>query len=188
MQTIFKTSLTPQQYFEQNYQKQVKPPENCPNCGRAHSLEALTYYERYVTWLTKVLLIWVRRFLCRRCRVSVSCLPHFAQPYRAVNSATIAAGFSGQAQSREQNQAVEHWGTAIAVYWRRYQRHLPALLRIVGNAFGALPLQPAAQEFWQALLGRCGDLASATRQLVHQFHTCLFGTYRCHQRRQLQAA
>ena len=36
--------------------------------------------------------------------------------------------------------------------------------------------------------GSCGDLARATRQLIHQFHTCLFGTYRCHQRRQLQAA
>lgn len=188
MQTIFKTSLTPLQYFEQNFQTQVKPPENCPNCGWAHTLEALAYYDRYVSWLTGVLLIWVRRFLCRHCRVSVSCLPDFAQPYRAVNSATIAAGFSGQGQSRELNRAAEHWGTAIAVYWRRYQRHLPGLLRIVGSAFGALPLQPTAQEFWQQLLARCVDLASATRQLVGQFHTCLFGTYRCHQRRQPQAA
>jgi len=188
MQTIFKTSLTPQQYCEKNYQKQVKAPENCPNCGRAYSLGALTYYHRYVTWLTCVLMIWVRRFLCRHCRVSVSCLPNFAQPYRAVNSATIAAAFSAQPQSREENRAVGHWGTAIAVYWRRYQGHLPALLRIVGNGFGALPLQPAAQEFWNVLLARCGDLPGATGQLVHQFHTCLFGTYRCHQRPPLQAA
>jgi len=188
MQIIFKTSLTPQQYFEQNSQKQVKPPENCPNCGRAHTLEALAYYERYATSVLAVLLIWVRRFLCRRCRVSVSCLPDFAQPYRAVNSATIAAGFSGQTQSREESRAVHHWGTAIAGYWRRYQRHLPALLCIVGNAFGALPLQPTAREFWNVLLARCGDLASATRQLVQRFHTCLFGTYRCHQRRPLRAA
>jgi len=188
MQTIFKTSLTPEQYVEQDYQKQVKPPENCPNCRRAHTLEALAYYERYVTSVLAVLLIWVRRFLCRHCRVSVSCLPDFAQPYRAVNSATIAAGFSGQARGRQEDQAVQHWGTAIAVYWRRYERHLPALLCIVGNAFGALPLQPTAREFWHLLLAGCGDLASATRQLVHQFHTCLFGTYRCHQRRPPQGA
>lgn len=183
MQNIFKTSLTPRQYVEQDYQKQVKPPETCLNCGRAHTLEALAYYHRYVTWLTDVLMIWVRRFLCRHCRVSVSCLPDFAQPYRAVNSATIAAGFSGQTQSRE----VQHWGAAIEVYWRRYQRHLPALLRIVGNAFGALSLQPTAREFWKVLLAECGDLPRATGQLVHQFHTCLFGAYRCHQRRPLQA-
>lgn len=184
MQNIFKTSLTPEQYVQQEYHKQVRAPENCPNCQRAHTLEALAYYERYVTSVLAVLLICVRRFLCRHCRVSVSCLPDFAQPYRAVNSATIAAGFSGQTQSRE----VQHWGAAIGVYWRRYQRHLPALLRIVGNRFGALPLQPTARGFWQQLLAECGDLAGATRQLVGPFHTCLFGTYRCHQRRPLRAA
>ncbi len=182
MQNIFKTSLTPQQYAEQNYQKQVPPPETCLNCGRAHSLEALAYYRRYVTWLTGVLIIWVRRFLCRHCHVSVSCLPDFAQPYRAINTTTIAAGFSGQTQSR----AVQHWATTIKAYWRRFQTHLPALLRQVGNAFGPVPVASTAQSFWPQLLRQGGDLARVTRQLVHQFHTCLFGTYRCHQRRALQ--
>src|ERR1039457_1877905 len=55
------------------------------------------YYERFITTATAlVLLIWVRRFLCRVCGVSVSCLPAFAQPYRPVNTPTIAAGFEGQ--------------------------------------------------------------------------------------------
>jgi len=183
MQTIFPTSLTPLQYVEQNYQKQVPAPENCPNCSQAHTLEALTYYHRYATWLTGVLIIWVRRFLCRHCRVSVSCLPDFAQPYRAINTATIAAGFGGQTQRRE----VQHWGTTIRGYWRRYQAHLVVLLRQVGNAFGPVSLAPTAQGFWEQLLKHGGDLAHVTRQLVHQFHTCLFGTYRCHQRRPLPA-
>lgn len=173
MQNLFKTSLTPQQYVEQDYQKQVKPPESCLNCGRAPSLEALAYYQRYVTSFTAVLLIWVRRFLCRHCRVSVSSLPEFAQPYRALNNATLEAGFNGQTQKRE----VQHWGAAIEVYWERFQAHLPRLLRQVGNAFGALPLQPTATDFWKQLLQHCGDLAGATAQLVHQFHTCWFGTY-----------
>ena len=181
MQTIVKTSLTPEQYAEQDYQKQVKPPENCPNCSSAHSLEALAYYRRYVSWLTITFYVWVRRFLCRRCRVSVSCLPSFAQPYRAINTGTIESGFNEQIQKR----IVPHWDTLLRSYWRRFECHLPKLLQQVGNAFGALPLQPTAQGFWKQLLRQCGDLASATRQLVHQFHTCLFGTYRCHQRRQL---
>ena len=181
MQNIFKTSLTPQQYVQQNYQKQVRPPENCLNCGQAHSLEALTYYQRYVTWLKEVLRIWVRRFLCRHCRVSISCLPDFAQPYRAVNTATIEAAFNGQTQKPD----VQHWVPAIEPYWRRFQAHVPRLLRQVGNAFGPVPLEPTAKGFWEQLLRRCADLASATRQLVGQFHTCLFGTYRCHQRRAL---
>ena len=94
MQTIFPTSLTPEQYAEQNYQEQVQAPEQCPNCECLSSLEALGYYSRFVTQaIAAVLAIWVRRFRCRRCRISVSCLPEFAQPYRVVNSTTIEAAF-----------------------------------------------------------------------------------------------
>jgi hypothetical protein len=181
MQTILKTSLTPVQYVEQKHHTQVKPPENCPNCSSANSLEALAYYRRYATWLTGAFLIWVRRFLCRRCCVSVSCLPSFAQPYRAINTGTIETGFNEQLQQR----TVPHWDSILRSYWRRYESHLSTLLRQVGNAFGAVPLQPTAEGFWQQLLGHGDGLGEATEQLVHQFHTCLFGTYRCHQRRAL---
>ena len=184
MQTIYPTSLTPEQYAELEHHKQVRPPDNCPNCQRAHVLEALAYYPRNITTATAlVLMIWVRRFLCRLCRVSVSCLPAFAQPYRLVNNATIAAGFNGE----EARPEVQRWRSLISGYWRRLETHLPGLLRQVGNAFGPVPLQPTVQDFWRQLLRQCGDLARATRQLIHQFHTCLFGTYRCHQRRPLQA-
>ena len=183
MQTIYPTSLTPEQYAQAEHHRQVPPPENCPRCCAAHALEALAYYHRYITTATAaVLLIWVRRFLCRRCRVSVSCLPAFAQPYRPVNTATIAEGFHGQ-----RTPQVARWSELIQGYWRRFERHLPTLLRQVGNAFGPVPLRPAAPDFWRQLLQHAGDLAQLTRELIHQFHTCLFGTYRCHQRRPLQA-
>ena len=185
MQRIFQTSLTPEQYAEQDYHKQVPPPDNCPNCHRTHSLEALAYYHRYTTTATALVLwIWVRRFLCRHCRISVSCLPQFAQPYRLVNTPTIAAGFNGE----EARPEVRRWCGLITSYWRRFETHLPVLLRQVGNAFGPLPSQPTAEGFWRQLIPYCGELAGATRHLIHQFHTCLFGTYRCHQRRQFQAA
>jgi hypothetical protein len=146
---------------------------------RADVLEALAYYHRYITTATAlVLMIWVRRFLCRHCRVSVSCLPQFAQPYRVVNTPTVAAGFNGQATAE-----VARWGQLIQDYWRRFETHLPVLVRQVGHAFGPVPLQPVAQSFWRQLIGHCGDLAQATRQLIESFHTCLYGTYRCHQRR-----
>lgn len=185
MQTIYPTSLTPEQYVEQEYHKQVRPPENCPNCQGAHALEALAYYGRYITTAAAlVLMIWVRRFFCRLCRVSVSCLPGFAQPYRLVNTPTVAAGFNGE----EARPDVRRWSLLIDSYWRRFETHLAVLLRQVGNAFGPVPLRPAAKGFWRQVLQRCGNLANATQQLIHRFQTCLFGTYRCHQRRQLQAA
>ena len=185
VQTIYPTSLTPEQYVEQDFHKQVAPPKNCPNCQHAHCLEALAYYDRYITTATALVMsIWVRRFQCQFCHISVSCLPSFAQPYRPVNTATITAGFNGQ----DAHPQVQRWKELLRGYWQRFEMHLPTLLRQVGNAFGPLPLQPTAKGFWGQLLHCCGDLASATQQLVHQFHACLFDTYRCHQRRQLQAA
>jgi hypothetical protein len=185
MQTIFPTSLTPEQYAEKEYHKQVTPPGICPNCKKAHALEALTYYERYVTTATVlVLLILVRRFLCRACRITVSCLPSFAQPYRPVNTSTVEDGFNGKATDQ-----TARWIGLIECYWDRFKSHLPLLLRQVGNAFGPVPLEPTTEDFWKQLIASCGDLGKATRQLIDQFHTCLFGNYRCHQRRQpLQAA
>jgi hypothetical protein len=136
-------------------------PENCPNCQGALTLEALAYYDRYITTATAlVLLIWVRRFLCRVCGVSVSCLPSFAQPYRPVNTSTVEAGFNGQGQKPE----VRRWALLIETYWQRFQEHLPRLVRQVGNAFGPVPLQPTARGFWRQLLEQGGDLASVTRK------------------------
>jgi len=185
MQTIYPTSLTPEQYAEQEYHKQVRPPESCPNCQHAHVLEALTYYQRYITTATVlVLFIWIRRFVCRHCRVTVSCLPSFAQPYRPVNTVTVADGFNEKATDQ-----TARWIGLIQCYWRRFEKHLPMLLRQVGNAFGPVPLKPTAKGFWRQLLAGGSDLGEITRQLIDQFHTCLFGAYRCHQRpHALQAA
>jgi hypothetical protein len=185
VQNIISTSLTPEQYAEQEYHKQVKPPENCPNCDHAHTLEALGYYSRFLTQsIAAVLEILIRRFLCRHCRISVSCLPRFAQPYRVVNTPTVEAGFNGQCS----DPAVQRWLRLIQAYWKRFEQHLPEVLQRVGHAFGPLPLKTAAQDFWLRLLSSCGSLAAATQELVHRFRTCLFGTYRCHQRKLLHAA
>lgn len=184
MQIIYPLSLTPEQYAEQDYQKQVRPPENCPNCAHANCLEALGYYSRYITQsLAAVLSIWVRRFLCGHCEITVSCLPHFAQPYRLVNTPTVQAGFDGEVSRPE----VQRWASLIAAYWKRFNEHLPRLLQTVGPVFGRCPLHPSAEAFWQKLKKACGGLATATRQLVGQFRTCLFGTYRCHQRKPYHA-
>jgi hypothetical protein len=162
--------------LEQRGAEQVQKPENCANCGGANSLEALGYYRRYISHLLECLRIRVRRFLCLRCCVSISCLPDFAQPYRVVNSSTIEAGFNGGKARPE-----VHWGSLIAVYWKKFTAFLQKLLLTVANAFGPCPVQTRAEDFWKLLLKGCGSLAAATQQLVRQFRVCLFGKYRCHQ-------
>jgi hypothetical protein len=184
VQTIFQTSLTPEQYIAQAHHRQVKAPANCPNCRWAWAFELLGYYSRYVTTSeAMVVVILIRRFVCRRCGVSVSCLPSFAQPYRVVETATVEKGFNaepGQAKARR-------WDVLIQSYWRRFEGHLPALLQRVGSAFGAVPLSPEPRGFWRQILEASTSLAAATGRLVEDFRTCLFGNYRCHQRRPLQA-
>lgn len=184
MQIICPVPLTAEQYVEENYQRKIGPPENCPNCQKAHCLEALGYYPRYVTAsLAAALLIWVRRFLCGHCRLSVSCLPDFAQPYRLVNSSTVEAGFNEQNHRPD----VQRWQHLVESCWQRFEEHLPRLIRTVGNGLGPCPTDVGAEQFWALVKRACGSLATATRQLVHQFRTCLFGTYRCHQRKSYHA-
>jgi hypothetical protein len=178
MQTIFQTSLTPEQYAENNFEEQVRPPLQCPACKHAHTLEALGYYSRFVTRaIATVLQIWVRRFLCRDCRISVSCLPQFAQPYRVVNSPTIEAAFNGE----ESRAEVQRWMLVVRTYWRSFEAHLPELVRRVGQEFGAVPVNATAREFWERCVQGAQGLEQTTRELIARFRTCLFGTYRCHQ-------
>lgn len=176
MQNLIPTTLTPLEYLQQDGAKQVPKPENCANCGGAHCLEALGYYERWISYLLDAFRIRVRRFLCLRCRVSISCLPDFAQPYRVVNTQTVEAGFEGGSGPPE-----VHWGWLIAAYWKKFTAHLKVLVLRVGNAFGPCPLDVTPEVFWKLILKQCGSLAKATEQLVRQFRICLFGTYRCHQ-------
>lgn len=176
MQTIYPTTLTPLEYLQQHGAEQVQKPENCANCGGAHCIEVLGYYWRYISHVLDCFQIPIRRFLCLRCRVSISCLPDFAQPYRVVNTQTVQAGFNG-GQARPE----VHWGSLIAVYWKKYSALLQELLRTVGNAFGACPIRVRAEDFWRLLLKQCSSLTAATEQLVRKFRICLFGRYRCHQ-------
>lgn len=178
MQKIYRTSLTPEQYVQEDHHRQVPPPDRCGNCRRMHSLEALAYYLRFVTSSSaQVLALWVRRFVCRACRVTTSCLPEFALPYRLVDTVTVSDGFN-----ERKTAPVARWSDRIQSYWRAFHAFLDELVRTVGQAFGPLPLQPTARGFWQMLLQRFESLGGATEELVHRFGLTLFARYRCHQR------
>ena len=126
-------------------------------------------------------MIWIRRFVCRHCRISVSCRPQFAQPYRVVNSTTVEAAFNGE-QARAD---VQRWWVLLLSYWRRFEAHVPELVRRVGQTFGRLPLEPTAKDFWKRCVRAGSGLARITKELIDRFRTCLLGTYRCHQRKKV---
>ena len=184
MQIIVSVALSPEQYVETEHHKEILRPSICPNCLKAGKLKAKGYYGRFVTLLlvAAVLKIWVRRFRCRHCDITVSCLPDFAQPYRPVQNQTIEAGFQGKDEPH-----VQRWSGLIRGYWKRFERHWPRLQRRVGAAFGRCAPEATARQFWERLLESCGSLTTATRQLVHDFRETLFATYRCHQPKSYQA-
>ena len=183
MQKIYRTALTPEQYVEQNRSRQVPAPEQCGICLRVHCLEALAYYLRFVTSSSaNVLAIWVRRFICRFCRRTTSCLPEFALPYRLVNTPTVSDGFEERSTVQ-----VARWTEPIRRYWREFNGFLDELVRTVGQAFGPLPLRVTAGVFWKRLLERFGSLGAAMEELVQRFGITLFARYRCHQRPQVHA-
>ena len=178
MQKLRRVKLTVEAYVRDQFHKRMRAPEECPNCGRLHQLWAHGYYGRWTTdELGKALRFLVRRFLCTFCGITVSCLPCFAQPYRLVNHTTLEAFLKGL-NGRRDVQAQEG---LLKRYVQRFVEWRPSLLRIVGYRFGRASPKEEATAFWRRAVAACGSAADLTMQLVKEFHTTCFRTYRCHQ-------
>jgi hypothetical protein len=178
MQKLRRVKLTVEAYVREQFHQRMRPPEECPNCGRLHRLWAHGYYERYSTEsVGKAISFWVRRFLCTFCGITVSCLPCFAQPYRLVNHMTLEAFLKGQDGRRD----VQAQMGLLKRYGRRFAEWRPSLLRIVGHRYGRASPKEEATAFWRRAVAACGSAAELTMQLVTEFRTTCFRTYRCHQ-------
>ena len=176
MQLIYAVEIDPEQYVAESFHKRMLPPTKCPHCCRTKTFWALGYYSRNLSRIgLGVLLIFVRRFLCHRCRKTVSLLPAFVQPYRFVQNRTIESYVRGSPFSDEVARHLD----LLSQYWRRFHRWLPELERALGCALGRGPPNgPIAA--WRALLEKHGDLESTTQNLVTAFRLTPFGRYRCH--------
>jgi len=178
MQKLVRVKLSVEAYVREQYHRQMSPPSQCPSCGRFHRLWALGYYQRYTTGaLGKAIALLVRRFRCTYCRVTVSCLPCFAQPYRLVNHTTLEAFVKGGHCRRD----VQAQWDLLQRYLRRFVEWQPELLKIIGRRFGRASPKEDATAFWQRAVATCGSASKLTVLLVTQYRTTCFTTYRCHQ-------
>jgi hypothetical protein len=64
---------------------------------------------------------------------------------------------------------------------RRFAEWRPSLVRIIGHRFGRASPKENATAFWRRAVAACGSAAELTIQLVAEFRTTCFRTYRCHQ-------
>ena len=178
MQVIIQVEVSVEQSVEEEFQRRVRPPERCGNCGTLATLTLLAYYSRYTTGVGgDPIRFWVARFICDVCDLTTSCLPSFAQPYRLAASATIEAYVEGE-RGRLDVQRLEG---LLKRYVKRFGRWQHTLRGIVGSRFGRGPPKENATAFLRRAVAACGSLAELTLRLVQEFATTCFGTYGCHQ-------
>ena len=162
MQILVEVGIDPAGYVNEQYQCRVRAPSVCPNCGRAQALEAHGYYWRWVTALCgMVIRIAVRRFCCRHCPVTVSCLPQFAQPYRLVCNQTIERFFEGGKDRSD----VKRWQELLERYRGRYEGFLAELRAECGRSSGALGRRSKHYGFLGRVIKACGGLAAAAGRI-----------------------
>jgi len=178
MQKLVRVKLSVEAYVRERYHRQMRPPSQCPNCGRFHRLWAHGYYERDSTdLLGKVIAFWVRRFRCTYCKITVSCLPRFAQPYCLVSHATLTAFLKGRHRRRD----VQARWDLLRRYLGRFAQWQPELMKIIGHLFGRASPKEDATAFWRRAVATCGSTSKLTVLLVKEYGTTCFTTYRCHQ-------
>jgi len=178
MQIILEFSGSPEQYVDGAAHKEVRPPPACPACGGKNRLGPLGYYPRGLSkkGSAGIMSITVRRFLCAACRVSVSLLPNFAQPYRLVRNETVQTFFDG----KKDGDDVLRWDYLLRRYWRRFCRWFPELFVRTAIRPGRSPPVNTFEGFWGIFKDLWGPLALATGRLVRGFQVTPFGAYRCH--------
>lgn len=180
MQIVISATAKPELYALANRHTNVCAPRCCPACGRENGLKAHGYYQRHTTdAVGKPILFHVRRFKCRVCGTTVSCLPDFAQPYRLVSSETIHRAFDGDEKGRD----VARNGLLVRRYWKLFTRFCVRLFRLL-DARASVPRdEPLETAVWRHISSAPNSLATATQRLVSGFHITCFRQYECHQPR-----
>ncbi len=173
MQIIIFTDHTPESYVRTHAERRVASPVGCPGCSYAHRLHRHGYYARWLSDLQERL--WVARFRCPWCRLTTSCLPVFALPYRYVRVVTVAAFMTGE---RREGGVQRHWDL-LCRYWKGFLRWWTALARGVGLCFGSR-VWKTARSFWEGMAAFCGGLEPASHGLLWEFGLGLFFRYRVH--------
>jgi hypothetical protein len=134
-------------------------------------------YQRWVvTLLGELLRIWIARFLCPLCRLTVSYLPDFALTYRVLQVQTFEAFLNCEIDRPD----VWRFAGLLASYQHRLHQFSSELIRTVGAGLG-LPPPRSSQGLWPWLKKAGKGLRPLTRRLVTDFKISLFKRYRCHQ-------
>lgn len=90
MQILHRFAGSIQRYSEELSDPDRYRPDRCPQCEAHCPLRAHGFYKRTLVDIAFDGTIRVRRYLCRRCKRTVSLLPEFALPYLRFGIVVIA--------------------------------------------------------------------------------------------------
>ena len=178
MQVIFAFHSGPEEYARDGAHRKVVRPVDCPICGKPGVLRAHGYYSRAVSGpgRTRLLLIWIRRFLCLACRLTTSMLPDFALPFRLVATDTVDKYFSDARDGVE----VKIWLEHLVRYEKRIEERIPETRAALETAydFGDLPLE--ATDLWRVVCRNFDGARRFTARFAREVGMTVFGIYNCH--------
>jgi transposase-like protein len=179
MQRIFASPWDPDEYLAAQAHQQIVAESICPRCAEPDSLHRHGCYARWVVnLLGELLRLCIARFLCRRCRRTISYLPDFALSYRPLGPEAFAAFLDGERARAD----VRTFGDLLHRYQRRLEAFGAELIRTVGAGLGMPPPSPRSPADLWPWLKKAGDgLRPVTRHLVSVFRIGLFRRYQCHQ-------
>jgi hypothetical protein len=85
------------EYLDHFWQLDFLRPAECPHCHAVHLFIGHGFYLRQPLTPTQVYVVWIKRWLCKACRHTVSLLPSFVLRYRhyllAVIQSVVIARF-----------------------------------------------------------------------------------------------
>lgn len=148
----------------------VSRPEVCARCQERESFHRHGVYWRYVQETR----CKVARFLCKKCRLTVSVLPAFVLPYRSRLVEDVDRYFEATPEARREQPGAD----TLRHYWRQWCGHAGAV-RLTGWP-AVRPLAPDPLGYWRQLRTKAGSVACAQVQLVRGFGLSLLRRYACH--------
>ena len=177
MQTLHPFRGSIQEYLQEFSDANRYRPKPCPLCHAAHPLRAHGFYSRTLVDVNYDGAIPVRRYLCLRCKRTVSLLPEFALPYlrfsvavvalflvsRLLRACTLAQAASAASQPNMPYQRGQFWV-------RRFRQQAEALCA----AMSSVTSVPQARDF----LSRALQMLEAIGWLAA--HRFLFAELRMH--------
>lgn len=149
----------------------VERPERCRGCESEGSFHRHGTYERYIEETRRK----VARFICARCRLTVSVLPAFVLPYRPRLLADAERYFAAGDAERAN---VSHADT-LRRYWRQWCIwYVQFQMRTCWPPGGAAAREPRA--YWRQLHA-WRELARTQAQAVSRYGLSILRRYACHQ-------